>query len=134
MQKRYLIIIAIAFSLIVIHKRHDLRCTLGLKTCIATQNTKIPSDDVLRMLDECDDVTRGNIGAVALKMTLSDIGDEYEKNGITPLANAYYSLGKLYDGRLKFKRREWQDIDYAEIKRSCAYLYRDFYDESKWIR
>lgn len=126
------IICAFALALVLL-SGCDLRCELGFSTCIATQGKKIRSDVVVEMLDDCEKFTRHNAGAWAIKLSMSKVSDEYEKNGINaPLVQAYYALERLRSSPLTFDR-EWERMNYVEIRRSCGILHRDFYDNSKWV-
>lgn len=126
------IICAFALALVLL-SGCDLRCELGFSTCIATQGKKIRSDVVVEMLDDCEKFTQHNAGAWAIKLSMSEVSDEYEKNGINaPLVQAYYALERLRSSPLTFDR-EWERMNYVEIRRSCGILHRDFYDNSKWV-
>lgn len=127
------IICAFALALVLL-SGCDLRCELGFSTCIATQGKKIRSDVVVEMLDDCEKFTRHNAGARAIKLSTSEVSDEYERNGINaPVVQAYYALDRLKSSPLVFYK-EWERMDYVEIRRSCGILHRDFYDNSKRIR
>lgn len=86
------------------------------------------------MLDHCEKFTWRNAGAFAIKMSTSEITNDYMKNGInSPIVQADYALGKLRQSPLVFER-EWERMDYLEIKRSCWNLKADFDNNSKWAK
>jgi len=112
----------------------SMQCILGTTTCIATNGTKIPSKQVVDMLDSCEEFTRNDIGRLALRLSRSEIVNLSNGN-VTPLAKADYSYGLLYDGPLKFDRgNKSNDAKYWEIKQSCYQLSRDFNDVLKWSK
>ena len=119
----------------------DLGCSIGWTICISTQGTMIPSKNAVEMLDYCDDFTRNNIGYRVLSLSFPEIlkaNEDYEKRTgqvISPLMKAHFSWKKLYDSDLRFDRRQTPSpAQYAQIKRSCAELHRNFYDDTKWKR
>jgi len=53
----------------------------------------------------------------------------------TPLVRAWFAYGDLIDSPLKFERKaKAKEVSYAEIKRACLQLERDFNDDSKWTK
>lgn len=107
---------------------------MGTTTCISSQGTKIPSKQVIEMLDRCADFTRNDLGRVALRLSYKEINDR-ARGSITPLVRAWHAFGDLYDSPLAFERkRKAEETNYYEIKRACQQLARDFNDNSKWTR
>lgn len=55
--------------------------------------------------------------------------------GLTPLVLAWHAFDYLYKSPLAFERKKKsEETSYAEMKRSCAQLYRDFDDDNKWTK
>jgi hypothetical protein len=112
----------------------DLGCALGSQ-CISTQGTKIPADQVIEMMGQCDDFTVNDIGAVVLKLSIQEILRRSNGKPMHPISLANYSFGKLHESPLKFDRKERaEDTKYMEIKRSCIQLSNDFNNRSKWSK
>lgn len=112
----------------------DLRCTTGWSTCIASQGTRIPSQVVVDMLRDCERFTWNNAGAWVVKMSTSHITLEYERNGInSPIVQADAALTGLRKSPLVFER-EWEKLDYQEIRSACISLRRDFDNAARWVK
>ena len=118
-----------------------LSCSIGWTACVSSQGTMIPSKTVIDMLGHCDSFTRNNIGYRALSLSVSEIlkaNEDFERRTgqrISPLFDAHDAWERLYDSDLRFDRRGVPPAEqYAQIKRSCAELRRDFNDDTKWRR
>lgn len=111
----------------------SVQCMLGTTRCVKSQGTEIPSKQVITILDRCEDFTANNIGQVALRLSHAEL---IERSGdrVTPLVMAWYAYDDLHDSPLAFERKQKAEDNYVEIKRACAQLQRDFYDDSKWTR
>jgi hypothetical protein len=128
------IICALASALIGATHGASLKCLAGVVECIETQGTRIPSSEVVDLLDLCDVFTRNDIGATVLRLSYEEfnrrVGDR-----ITPLSRAWFAYDRLYSSPLKFQRKaKAEENNYLEIKRSCRQLNADFYDDAKWKR
>ena len=111
-----------------------LQCAVGAKRCIKSQGTEIPSTQAIEILDRCGDFTHDDLGRVALRMSYKDINAK-SNAGLTPLVLAWHAFDYLYDSPLVFERKKKaEETNYAEIKRSCSQLYRDFDDDNKWTK
>jgi len=112
----------------------SIQCTFGMTRCIRSQGTEIPSKQAIEILDRCSDFTYNDLGRVALRMSYKQIDDRSGGN-ITPLVKAWHAFGDLYDSPLTFERKKKaEETNYAEIKRSCQQLDRDFNDDTKWTK
>ena len=112
----------------------SLQCVLGAVRCIKSQGTEIPSKTVIQIIDRCGDFTYNDLGRVALKLSMKEI-NEHSTAGVTPLVKAWHAFGELYDSPLSFERmKKSEDTNYAQIKRSCQQLERDFNDDTKWTK
>lgn len=110
----------------------SLQCTLGTTRCVKSQGTEIPSSQVLEILTGCADFTNNDLGRRALRMSAKEIND-HGGGRLTPLVMAWYAFGDLHDSPLAFERkRNTEDTNYFEIKRSCEQLQRDFNSDSRW--
>lgn len=111
-----------------------VKCSLGLTSCISSQDSKIPSDDVIKILDHCRTFTDRNIGYLMLQTSGAEIFKQANGQS-TPLTVALMDFEFLHDSPLKFTRKSRvDDSTYPEIKRSCVQLQIDFYDNSKWSK
>ncbi|WP_423454312.1 hypothetical protein [Ottowia sp. VDI28] len=109
----------------------NIKCSLGAK-CVESQGASIPSEQVLEMMEYCDDFTRGGVGRTMLRLSLHEILQSSAGNHLHPIYSAYYAFEQLRDSPLAFKRRpNVEDTDYNEIAKSCAHLSADF---EKWVR
>jgi hypothetical protein len=105
----------------------NLACSLGSKSCIPSQGTKIPSSQAIEMLESCDDFTRNDVGRQVLRMSQQQILDRSNGKAVSPYSLAMYAGDKLYDSPLKYQRMSrMEDTDYNSIKRACNQLQRDF--------
>lgn len=126
---------AIAVSLLpVAGEAASFKCMMGISRCIRSQGTEIPVDEVLKILERCTDFTYQDLGLATLRMTGQQILDR-SGGRITPLTTAWNAYEHLYDGPLLFDRElRPAAAQYYEIKRSCAQLERDFYNNAKWTK
>lgn len=136
-----LVLVVVLTVWVLVQRRAALVCSMGLTTCVFTQSGMIPSKTVVEMLDDCDDFTRRDIGYTALRLSVSEIlqkNEEHSKTtgqSISPLFEAHYAWGRLYESRLSFDREQKDPaVQYAEIRKSCTDLRRDFYDKTKWVQ
>ena len=107
-------------------------CKLGTTRCIKSQDTEIPSKQVVEISDYCADFTHNDVGRIALRLSYKEI---LARSGgrVSPLVKAWYAFDYLYNSPLKFERKKRaEDTNYPEIKRSCEQLDRDFNNDSKW--
>ena len=111
----------------------SVQCILGKTRCVKSQCTEIPSKQVITILDRCEEFTANDIGRVALRLSHAEL---MERSGgrITPLVRAWHAYDDLYDSPLAFERKRKAEDNYAQIKRACAQIQRDFYDDSKWTK
>lgn len=110
----------------------SLQCTFGVKRCIKSQGTEIPSSQAIEILDRCREFIGNDLGRVALTLSYAEI-DKRSSGRLTPLALAWHAYGDLYDSPLAFQRKsKAEDVNYGEIKRACQQLERDYFDNSKW--
>lgn len=100
-------------------------CALGLKTCVKIQGSAIPLEDAERILDECSDFTRGNIGARALRMSFAEIERVSGGNLSHPLIRASFAYDYLHDSSLRFDRSSPIEQRYLPLRRACGEAYRD---------
>ncbi len=112
----------------------SVSCKLGTTTCIKSQGTEIPSKTAIEVLDLCEDFIVNDIGRIAMRLSYKEINDRTQGK-LTPLARAWHAYGDLIDSPLRFERKaKAEETKYAEIKRACLELTRDFNDDSKWTR
>ena len=110
----------------------ELSCKIGATRCIQTQGTQISSKKAVELLDTCREFIASDIGRIAMRMSQKEMLDR-SGGKATPLARAWFSYGDLIDSPLKFERKpKAEDASYAEIKRACLQLDRDFNDDAKW--
>lgn len=112
----------------------SLKCAVGIGRCIKSQDTEIPSKQVIKILENCRDFTAGDIGLQALQLSTVEIVKR--ANGkLTPLMYASAAFDELYDSAIVFDRKSSSAVvRYSGIKRSCQQLERDFNDETKWTK
>lgn len=128
------VLLAVLFLLCRQSLAFDFGCSIGTQ-CIATQNTRVPSKQVIEMMDLCGDFTANDIGNLALKLSVAETLRRTNGKPMHPLNVANYALGKLHESPLKFNRKERaEDTRYLEIKQACYQLERDFNDNSKWTK
>lgn len=89
-------------------------CVLALTTCINTQGNLLPSDDVLKLLDDCQ---------VAERFTVSD----YKESDGAIWAELLYRDG------LRFSRTDTAAKLRRNVLSACKTLERDFNNDAKWI-
>jgi hypothetical protein len=112
----------------------NLSCKFGASRCIQSQGTEIPSKKAIEVLDSCEEFTANDLGRVAMRMSQKELLDR-AGGKITPLVRAWYAYGDLIDSPLRFERKpKAEEASYAEIKRACLELNRDFNDDSKWTK
>ena len=131
MTKNILIATLVVAAATVIFYKDEIGCSVGSSVCLVSGGVTFTPKKAQETMDACDDVTHANAGSVAVKMSLDEVSNEHEKYGLSPVVSAYYSLNVLYKSKLKFER-QWEKLDYAEIKRECARFRRDFYNNSRW--
>ncbi len=112
----------------------SVSCKLGTTTCIKSQGTEIPSKTAIEVLDRCEEFISNDIGRIAMRLSYKEINDRTQGK-LTPLARAWHAYGDIIDSPLRFERKEKaEEAKYAQIKRACLELTRDFNDDSKWIK
>jgi len=112
----------------------SVSCKLGTTICIKSQGTEIPSKKAIEVLDRCEDFITNDIGRIAMKLSYKEI-NERTQGKLTPLALAWHAYGDLIDSPLRFERKaKAEEAKYAEIKRACMELTRDFNDDNKWTK
>lgn len=135
LQKKLLNIAGCTIILAITRDVHalSLKCEMGIDKCVRSQGTKIPSKEVVEILDRCEEFTANGIGRLTMRMSIQEF-EEKNGNKINALTLAWYAYADLIDSPLKFDRKHnaWE-ASYEQIKSACDTLNRDFYDDSKWI-
>lgn len=114
--------LAIAFS--PASKAFSPSCTFGLKDCATILGVSMPVDDALRIVDECRDFTRANIGARVLRMSFVEIEKVAGRNWNHPLIRALGAYEYLHDSSLKFDRSLPIERRYASVRYACGHAFR----------
>lgn len=109
------IFLFLSFSIIKNSEAFSAQCVFSSK-CVKSQETSIPSKQVLEVIDRCQEFTNGNWGRIALKSSIQEIIQKSGGNINHPLYSAYYAFTELYDSPLKFERKSnVQDTSYEQI-------------------
>jgi hypothetical protein len=112
----------------------ELSCKVGASRCIKSQGKEISSKKAIELLDTCGEFIANDIGRITIRMSQKEMLDR-SGGKATPLARAWFAYGDLIDSPLKFERKaKAEEASYAEIKRACLQLERDFNDDSKWTK
>lgn len=104
-------------------------------TCIKTQGTQIPVDDVIDMIDLCDDFVTNGTGRIVLHISLGELMQRSGGNPSHPLSRAHYASEKLHSSPLVFNRTESRpQVKFNEMRQSCHQLQRDFDNNRLWVK
>ena len=113
---------------------YEMSCKLGTTRCIQTQGTQFSSKKAIELLDTCGEFIGNDIGRIAMRMSQKEMLDR-SGGKATPLARAWFAYSDLIDSPLRFERQpKAEEASYAEIKRACMQLERDFNDDTKWTK
>jgi hypothetical protein len=133
MTMRIVALAVTAFIPLVVYAA-NIQCMLRVSSCVKSQGTEIPSQQVIEILDRCFDFTNNDLGRVTLRLSYKEISERSGER-VTPLTKAWHAYDVLYDSPLKFERkRKAEETSYLEVKRACQTLERDFNDNSNWTK
>jgi len=100
-----------------------LHCKLNAADCIPIQGTLIPFDEAEGILDNCRALTRNNIGAVAMSMSMAKVMDVANEDPSHPLLRAQLAYMALFDSPLKFDRSIPINQRYPYVRMACGQVF-----------
>ena len=100
-------------------------CKLNAADCIPIQGALVPFDDAEAMLEDCRSLTRGDIGATAMRMSIAKILDVSKNNPTHPLLRAQLAYSTLHDSPLRFDRTIAIEHRYPHVRLACGQVFSD---------
>ena len=128
--KMRLLIFAILGAVSTCVSAGDLACIVS--SCISVPGGKMTAKNVQRVMDACDKFTYKNAGSYAIKMSVSEINERYERYGINdPIVQANSHFDEIMKSPLEFNR-DWEKLNYQQIVYACNELRRAYYNPNGW--
>lgn len=101
------------------------RFSLRLTDCVSVQGKRMPASDAERIVSDCREFTRRNIGARVLRLSVKEIHDASGSRLTHPLLKAHMAYDSLHDSGLNFDRALPIEQRYWPIKRARGQVFRD---------
>ncbi|WP_087865809.1 hypothetical protein [Comamonas thiooxydans] len=102
-----------------------LSCKLTPANCTAIQGVLIPFGEAESIIEDCQSLTRDDIGATALRMTMDRARKIANNNRNHPLLRAQLAYGRLHDSPLRFDRNINIEQRYPHVRRACSQAFAD---------
>ncbi|MDX9716286.1 MAG: hypothetical protein RBT67_02830 [Thauera sp.] len=103
-----------------------LYCKFSPANCTYIQGSLIPFDEAEIIIEDCRSLTRGNVGAAAMSMSVDRVMSMSNGNISHPLLMAQLAYNSLHDSALKFDRSTPIERRYAHVQRACAQAFADW--------
>ena len=103
-----------------------LYCKFKPSDCTYIQGTLMSFATADAIIEDCRALTRGNIGARAMNMSVHSIFAESKGKSSHPLLAAYLAYDSLHDSPLKFDRRVPIENRYPYVRQACGQAFADW--------
>lgn len=102
-----------------------LHCKFKPADCISIQGVLIPFDKAESIIEDCRALTRNNIGARAMRMSMDEVNRASNNNVSHPLLMAQLAYSGLHDSPLKFDRNVAIEQRYPHVRLACGQAFSD---------
>lgn len=102
-----------------------LYCKMNPTDCTYIQGKLIPFDKAETIIEDCRALTRNNVGAVAMRMSLDEITKTANNNMNHPLLRAQLAYMALHDSPLEFDRSIPIERRYPLVRLACSQAFAD---------
>ena len=122
------IIAALAASVIFVSpvQASWLYCKMNPTDCTYIQGALIPFDKAETIIEDCRALTRNNIGATAMTMSMDKVMKAANNDINHPLLRAQLAYMGLHDSPLKFDRTIAIEQRYPHVRRACGQAFADY--------
>lgn len=103
-----------------------LYCKVKPAECTYIQGELMPFDTAEMILENCRNLTRDNIGASAMRMSMDKVMKITNSNINHPLLRAQLAYMHLYDSPLKFDRTIAIEQRYPHVRLACGQAFADY--------
>lgn len=102
-----------------------LHCKFKSSDCTYIQGRLVPFETAEAIIEDCRSLTRYNIGAKAMVMSLNEVMRLSSGNINHPLLAAQLAYSSLHDSPLKFDRSIDIEKRYPHVRLACAQAFAD---------
>lgn len=103
-----------------------LYCKINAAECLPIQGSLMPFDKAEMLIENCRALTRNNIGATAMKMSMEKVMKTANSDINHPLLRAQLAYLALHDSQLKFDRTIGIEQRYPHVRLACAQAFADY--------
>lgn len=103
-----------------------LYCKVKPTECTFIQGNLIPFDKAETIIEDCRALTRNNIGATAMTMSMDKVMKAANNDINHPLLRAQLAYMGLHDSPLKFDRTIAIEQRYPHVRLACGQAFADY--------